>query len=89
MLIEAWSPMWGGGQAHVWYLCKKLIENHDCEIDLFVMNIKGYNGEKLEHHFGNKLRIFRVGKPVEFSFLARLKWCYDVIKVIKKLHRNS
>ena len=28
MIIEAWHPIWGGGQSHVFELSKKLISNH-------------------------------------------------------------
>ena len=40
MLIEAWNPIWAGGQVHVWELCKQLIEDYNCSIDLYVMNLK-------------------------------------------------
>lgn len=40
MIIDAWDPIVGGGQVHVRNLCKKLIERHGCEIDLFVRSLR-------------------------------------------------
>ena len=69
MLIEAWKPIWAGGQVHVWELCKRLVTNYDCEIDLYIMNLKGTEKySKVENHFDNKLKIIRVGKLSDFNF---------------------
>jgi len=85
MLIEAWKPIWAGGQVHVWELCKRLVTNYDCEIDLYVMNLKGKEKySKVESHFDNKLKIIRVGKLSDFNFSSRIKWCFDVVKLVKK-----
>ncbi|MFC1727904.1 glycosyltransferase family 4 protein [Nanoarchaeota archaeon] len=80
MLIEAWKPIWGGGQVHVWELCKRLVKNHNCKIDLYVMNL---DGKKQESFFNGRLNISRIGKKTHFGFLPRLKWCREVIKTIK------
>ena len=96
MLIEAWKPVWAGGQIHVWELCKRLTENHGCEVDLFVMNLKeSTKKDKLEdypsteEHFFGKLRIFRVGKPCSSDFLSRIKWGREVIKLISQKHQEE
>jgi len=88
MLIDSWKPIWGGGQAHVWELGKRLVQNHGCLVDLLVMNIKGNNDKKVEKYFNNKLRIFKIGKVSNFNFISRLGWCCGVIKAIKKINKK-
>ena len=40
MLIDGWYPVFGGWQVHVQELCKRLVKNYDCEVDLFVRKLK-------------------------------------------------
>ena len=80
MLIEAWKPIWAGGQVHVWELCKGLVR-HNHEIDLYVMNLDGI---KEETFFNGKLKIIRIGNKTRFNFPSRIKWCYDVINEASK-----
>lgn len=61
MIIEAWKPIWGGGQAVAYEIGKRLSENYDVKIDLFVMNLVGYEGDNIEQINGN-FRIIHVGK---------------------------
>jgi len=98
MLIEAWKPIWAGGQVHVWELCKRLVNDYNCEVDLFVMDLKDNcpdkkkndcNYPKQESHFNNKLNIFRIGKQCQPYFSHRLKWCWRVIKLIKNKHKKK
>ncbi|MBT3297522.1 glycosyltransferase family 4 protein [archaeon] len=89
MIIDSWKPFWAGGQIHVWELCQGLVKNHDCKIDLFVMNLKGNNGGQKETYFNDKLNIYYVGKVAEFNFLPRIKWCYDLIKFVKKKNKKE
>lgn len=90
MLIEAWKPIWAGGQVHVWELCNKLVEKHNCEVDLFVMNFGDEKRKELpqhESHLNGRLNIFRVGGECSpESYLARIKWCWKVYHLIKKKH---
>jgi len=80
MLIEAWKPVWGGGQAHVWELANKLVLNHKCSVDVFVMNL---DGKRKESFHNGRLSIYRVGRKASFdSFFSRLRWCRDVQKEI-------
>lgn len=69
MIMDAWQPIVWGGQVHVYNLCKKLIENHDCKIDLFVRALK-WDDDKIynkdEVLFEWKLHIFRCGRPKPF-----------------------
>jgi glycosyltransferase involved in cell wall biosynthesis len=92
MIIEAWEPIWGGGQAHVWEISKKLVENHDCEVDIFVMNLKDETKKlpKEENYYNSKLNIIRIGKEKSFCFKDRIFWIFEIIKGIKKHNsRNS
>lgn len=92
MLIEAWKPVWAGGQIHVWELCTRLVEKHNCTIDLFVMNLAGKEREEFpgeEEHLDGKLRIFRIGKKCSQDFFSRIKWGRALQKVIPKKHRNK
>jgi glycosyltransferase involved in cell wall biosynthesis len=86
MVIEAWKPIWAGGQIHVWNLCENLVNNHNCKIDLFVMNL---GGKKVETYYKGRLRIYKIGKKCKFSFKARLKWLFDVYSVVKKFHTKE
>lgn len=88
MVSEAWKPVWGGGQVHTWELCRRLIKDHGCEIDLYVRALKDKNGEtfpRSESHFGGKLRVVRMGNPSRFgAMLPRLWWTFVTSRVIKK-----
>ncbi|MEK6845589.1 MAG: glycosyltransferase family 4 protein, partial [Nanoarchaeota archaeon] len=93
MLIEAWKPVWAGGQIHVWELCTRLVRDFDCEVDLFVMNLKGKDdAEKFpeeENHCNGKLRIFRIGKKCSQDFISRIKWGRTLQTVIPEKHRDK
>ncbi len=93
MLIEAWKPMWGGGQVHVWELCQRLVEKYDCQVDLFVMNLKSKENNEIypaqEEHFSGKLQIFRVGKLCSSDFLSRIRWGREVVKLISQKHQKE
>lgn len=90
MIIETWEPIWGGGQAHVLELSKKLAQNHGCFIDIYTMNIIGAHGGKqkpVEEFNNGNVRIFRTGKLRNFySYADRLLWIPEVIRAIWKSH---
>ncbi len=100
ILIEAWKPVWAGGQIHVWELCTRLVQDFDCEVDLFVMNLAGKVNGKAEQdkntefpmeetHCNGKLRIFRVGEKCSQDFFSRIKWGRKLQKVILEKHREK
>lgn len=93
MMIEAWKPVWAGGQIHVWELCQGLVKDHGCEVDLFVMNLFDIHENKeypsQEVYCDGKFNIFRVGKKCQPHFSSRLKWCHEVMKVIALKHRQK
>ncbi|MFA4804825.1 glycosyltransferase family 4 protein [Pyrococcus kukulkanii] len=91
MIIEAWEPIWGGGQVHVYEICKRLVK-HGVEIDLYVMALKDKEGNvynQNEELFGGKLRIIRVGFPKSFTFLNRILWVFEVMKAIIHNHKRT
>ncbi len=46
LLVDAWFPLFGGGQVHVAEVSRALIESHNYEIDIITRAIKG----RLTHH---------------------------------------
>ncbi|MDK2946433.1 MAG: hypothetical protein PWQ85_1212 [Geotoga sp.] len=88
MIIEAWKPIWGGGQAVAYEIGKRLSENYDVKIDLFVMNLVGYEGDNIEQINGN-FRIIHVGKKRTWCFKDRILWTYEVIKEILNYHKKE
>ncbi|MEM4336802.1 MAG: glycosyltransferase family 4 protein [Candidatus Woesearchaeota archaeon] len=68
-MIDGWVPVYGGGQNHVWEICKHLIKEHNCNIDLYVRSLKDDKGKVYsnnENHFNGKLKIIRVGPAFKF-----------------------
>ena len=69
MLIDWWEPIFWWWQIHVKKLCKWLIENHNCKIDLFVRKLKDkkweqYNKSDVLENW--KLNIFRIWPTTKF-----------------------
>lgn len=83
MLIEAWKPVWGGGQAHVWHLAKELVKK-GYSIDLFVMGT-----DDVDTNSFDGLQIIPVGNYQFSSFKDRLLWCGAVSRRIVKEHENN
>lgn len=70
VIIDAWHPIIGGSQTHVWELSSQLVENYGCSIDIFTRALKDDKGEIFndnESFFGGKLRVFRVGPATILS----------------------
>ncbi|MDR3583410.1 MAG: glycosyltransferase family 4 protein [Candidatus Pacebacteria bacterium] len=91
MISEVWEPIWGGGQAHVLELSKKLVANHGCEIDIFTMNFLDENGNsqpKISELKNGKIRIIRTGKIRSFNFRDRIFWMFELVRAVKKNHRE-
>lgn len=76
MLIDGWKPILWWWQVHVEELCKWLVENHNCMIDLFVRKLKSKTWKKYiedESSMEGKWRIFRYGPTTTFfNFWGRL-----------------
>ena len=67
-LIDAWEPVWGGGQTHVWEITQRLVRKYSYSIDIFTRalkdNKKSYTTKTVFHK--GKLRLFRVGPTTSF-----------------------
>lgn len=68
LLVDAWFPLFGGGQVHVAELARCLCENHNFEVDILTRNIKGH-GSAFEKNLTNVdgLHVIRFGAPSAFS----------------------
>ncbi len=90
VIVEAWEPMWGGGQAHVLALSKALIAQYGCHIDLFVMNVARKDGRTygpVQTLEDGHLTILRVGKTRPFTLAQRLRWIPEVIAAVQQRHK--
>ena len=47
VLIDAWEPIWGGGQTHVWEICRRLVKRKGWEVDIFTRNLVDEKGSYL------------------------------------------
>ncbi|MBT7703509.1 glycosyltransferase family 4 protein [Candidatus Peregrinibacteria bacterium] len=93
MMIDAWFPVYGGGQVHVQKIAEQLIKNHNVEIDLFVRALKDDKGQKFKEnnvYLDGKFRVFRIGPCTKFFNLrGRLMWLWRVVPVVLKAHRKN
>lgn len=86
MITEAWDPIWGGGQVHIWELSKQLAKSKNCEVDIFTMNLSPLKGS--QDFIEPRIRIIPVGyRRNFFSFFDRILWNIEVIWAIKKYHQ--
>lgn len=80
IIIDAWFPVIGGSQTHVWELSSRLVKSYGCEIDIFTRaltdDVKTIYSQN-EEHFNGRLRIIRV-KPA--TGLANI--CGRILTVI-------
>lgn len=93
VLIDAWEPVWGGGQTHVWEIARQLIIKHNYEVDIYTRSLYSPQGKLYkanEIHLGGKLRIFRVGWPTHFFDLrGRVSWLVRVLfRVVSEHHKE-
>jgi glycosyltransferase involved in cell wall biosynthesis len=68
MLVDSWKPVYGGAQVHVWELSTRLVENHNCTVDIYTRKLTGDSQKKYdknESHMDGKLNIFRTGFPIQ------------------------
>ncbi len=89
MLIDVWTPVYGGGKAHVWELSKKLVENHSCTVDIYTRKLTDDSGkiyDKDESYLDGRLNVYRLGIPTKYnSILGRLLY---IILTSLQLRRN-
>lgn len=93
MIIDAWEPIIGWWQVHVKNICEKLIENHNCSIDLFVRSLKWddskiYNQDELLLNW--KLRIIRCGRPKYFfDFFERIVSIFSIFFRVLRENKDT
>lgn len=92
-IIDAWEPIWGGGQTHVWEITKRLVMARGWEIDIFTRDLidkTRLSLKKSETYLNGKLQVRRVG-PVQdvFSVTGRLFWTIGVVSQIIAAHRKK
>ena len=93
IIIEAWQPIWGGGQVHVFEIAKKLVTKHNCKVDIYTMNLKNRTGNiqpEMEKFKNGSLKIIRTGKVRNFySLKDRIFWINEVIQKIKRVNQKN
>lgn len=74
-VIDAWSPVWGGGQEHTLEVAKRLVSNYECTVDILVPNLVDQKNKcypKVEN-LAPRLRVIRVGPSYKFpNFFGRI-----------------
>lgn len=83
MINDSWTPLWGGGPAHIWEVSNQLVRNYDYQIDVIVpvlTNPGSGSYPKIGNYLGGKLRIISVGKPSKFpNILGRLDFLFSAL----------
>lgn len=90
MIIDAWDPIIGGWQVHVKNLVQKLVENHGCEIDIFVRAVQGDDGiiyDQDEVLLDGKIKVFRCGRARSFFYFPeRILSIFSIVFRIIREH---
>lgn len=92
VLIDAWEPIWGGGQTHVWELSNYLAALGN-EVDIFTRALTLPSERRFidkRNVVNNNIRLFKIGPLSEFFHpLARTVWNAQVIFSILKEHKTK
>lgn len=92
VIIDAWKPLWGGGQEHVWQISRQLTKK-GLSVDIFTRTLiygdeVGRTG--VEVFENGRLRVFRVGPPTVFPNLwGRFSWMWYVVSAVRISHRAA
>ncbi len=93
VLIDAWSPVWGGGQTHVWEICKLLADKYNYNIDIYTRSLitkQNYYSDKNVLAYKDKIKVFTVGSKAQFNYFpARIFWIFQVIQAVMQHHQRS
>jgi glycosyltransferase involved in cell wall biosynthesis len=82
MIMEAWKPFYAGGQVHTFELCKRLVQNHNCNVDVYSRKLikDGKKYSTNEIYEGGKLKFIRTGFGSDyFSYIGRFFWIFSTI----------
>lgn len=88
ILIDAWEPVWGGGQTHVWETAVKLVKR-GWKIDIFTRSLLNRSRGKTDFTHSNfsvkNLNVYKIGKVSEFHNLwSRVSWLFLVVAAVRK-----
>ena len=97
MIIEAWYPIYGGGQTYALELCRWFIKKYNCEIELYTrsLNFQGQSYTQNESLFEGKLKIIRCGITSAYENpIGRISWVFSVtaknlFKKINLIHGHA
>jgi len=94
VVIDAWEPIVGGSQTHVWELSCNLIKNYDCRIDIYTRALIDFDHtvyNQDETHLEGKLSIIRVGPATRLANpLGRVLTIFTIArKLIKKQKKQN
>jgi len=93
LLIDAWEPIWGGGQTHVWEICRRLVTKFDCKVTIYTRSLTSNDGtvwNDNEIFLNGKLRVIRIGKPTNFFELwSRIVWIFQAVRKVILDHRKK
>lgn len=92
-IIDAWAPIIGGSQIHVWELSSRLVHNYDCHIDIFTRALVDEKEEVYENEedfFKGRLKVIRVRPTARLgSPWGRISTCLTVTAALIKRHRQA
>lgn len=88
VLIDAWFPITGGGQIHVWQTSKRLVKKYNCQIEIITSRLE-LTKHNLNDFFNEEenLKITRLGPAFKFETLAR-RIIYLILTTLKLLSGN-
>lgn len=93
VIIDAWEPIWGGGQTHVKEVCLRLVRNYGVDIHIFtraLLDNRGNRYEDSKSSYQHILKITRVEPLARFQHLyARLFWIITVIPHVIREHNKN
>ena len=94
LLIDAWEPIWGGGQTHVWEISQRLVTKFGCTVTIYTRALKSKNGiiyNKNQSLLNGRLTVIRSGTPADFfQPWSRIAWIFQIIqKVISDQRKKT
>ncbi len=91
ILIDAWEPIWGGGQVHTYEIARRICKKN-WYIDIFTRSLVDDFGRVFgkSEVLNGKMRIFRVGPAGKFfSIFPRLLWLLVVMYSVFSEHKKN
>ena len=93
VIIDLWPPVVGGSQTHAWEISSRLVEDYDCEVDIFTRAILDDNGtviDENEDYFDGKLRIIRVGPATGLAGIwGRISTIFTIALKVRRMHKKD